>query len=293
MPKRSTTLQRIVAHIARQLAPHGAVVSESVEVREQGIAGTFREIDTLIEVGVGITRIRVAIECRERGRRASVQWIDELIGKYAFLPVDRILAVSAAGYSRAAALKAELHHIDLLHLRDIVESDWAAKFDLLTARHIKAFSFDGVVLRTSPQFSGRIDGATVRLGDTGNTVPVQKFCDGAWGYVITQLADRPDKYNSDESARAHIHASSLLCMPMTGSGAVLLHDSSEYPITDIVFKVKIEEAEIAVNFQALGDDALLTVVQSSLTDAVIVQVSGDPKPAVFVEGFECDVRTWS
>jgi len=66
MPKRSNQFQKIVTYIAEQLAPLGATVKESVELQERGVNGVLREVDTLIEVGAGLTCARIAVESRDR-----------------------------------------------------------------------------------------------------------------------------------------------------------------------------------------------------------------------------------
>jgi hypothetical protein len=62
MPKRSNQFQKIVTYIAKQLAPLGATVKESVELPENGVSEVLREVDTLIEVGAGLTHVRIAVE---------------------------------------------------------------------------------------------------------------------------------------------------------------------------------------------------------------------------------------
>ena len=89
MPKRSNQFQKIVTYIAEQLAPLGATVRESVELPESGVSEVLREVDTLIEMDAGLTRVRIAVESRERSRKDDIQWVDDLIGKYALLPKVR------------------------------------------------------------------------------------------------------------------------------------------------------------------------------------------------------------
>jgi hypothetical protein len=73
MPKRSNQFQKIVTYIAEQLAPLGATVKESVELPEKGMSGVVREVDTLIEVGGGLTRVQIAVESRDRGRKDDIE----------------------------------------------------------------------------------------------------------------------------------------------------------------------------------------------------------------------------
>jgi hypothetical protein len=127
MPKRSNQFQRIVHVIVSKLAPSTATVRSCVELPERD-SGTLREVDAVIEIGAGLSMVRVAVECRERGRRADVQWIDELIGKYSRLPIDRVVAVSSSGFSRAAQAKASSHNIDLVTPKQVTSTNWPERF---------------------------------------------------------------------------------------------------------------------------------------------------------------------
>jgi hypothetical protein len=75
MPKRTNEFQRLIAAIETNLAPLGAVVTESKLVKDVH-SGTEREIDIAIESTVGPHPVLIAIECRDHGRPADVQWID-------------------------------------------------------------------------------------------------------------------------------------------------------------------------------------------------------------------------
>ena len=123
MPKRTNQFQKIVTYNATQLAPLGATVRESVLLEEATAPGVLREVDTLIEVGAGITRVVVAVEARDRLRKDDIQWVDQIIGKYQRLPVDRVLAVSKSGFSAAAKKKAQEARINLLSPNDVLTTD--------------------------------------------------------------------------------------------------------------------------------------------------------------------------
>ena len=105
------------------MAPCGARLIESLMLRDL-TTGTAREIDIAIEIPTGLRVIRVALECRDRKRPASVQWIDEMSGKYAHLPMDRIVAVSSSGFTRAAREKGKTLNIDLLTPEEVPGFDW-------------------------------------------------------------------------------------------------------------------------------------------------------------------------
>ena len=127
VPKRSNKFQRLVHHIYEQLAPAGATVTESAMLRERGTSHQ-REVDILMEQKIGDHQIRMAVECRGRSRKDSVEWIDGLIGKYRNLDVDKVVAVSKSGFSEAASDKAKAHGIDVRTLKQALGQDWNKKF---------------------------------------------------------------------------------------------------------------------------------------------------------------------
>ncbi|MGH7824332.1 MAG: hypothetical protein ACREQ7_04045 [Candidatus Binatia bacterium] len=66
----------------------------------------------------------MAIECRDRSRKGSVEWIDGLIGKTSSLAVDKVVAVSKEGFTESAINKARIYGIDTLTAEEAVETDW-------------------------------------------------------------------------------------------------------------------------------------------------------------------------
>jgi hypothetical protein len=101
-------------------------VTESATLRERGGAA-HREVDILVEHTVAGHTIRIAIECRDHTRLQTIEWIDSLVGKYADLPVDKIVAVTKAGFRPAAREKALQNRIDLMTAAAATEVDWAAQ----------------------------------------------------------------------------------------------------------------------------------------------------------------------
>lgn len=78
----------------------------------------------LIEHNVAGYTARIAVECRDRSRAATVQWIDELIGKYQNTGV-KVVAVSKRGFAKKAKLKAEKAGIEPIVATDAVARDWS------------------------------------------------------------------------------------------------------------------------------------------------------------------------
>jgi hypothetical protein len=138
MPKRTNDFQSLVTLIERQLAPSGTRVTESKLIRDPR-ENEEREIDIFIEAQAGVHRISIGVECVDRKRKASVEWIDKIIGKYRNLPVAKIIAVSRAGFTKSALKKAVGANIVPLTLAEAVAADWVTVVDKLTTINLESF----------------------------------------------------------------------------------------------------------------------------------------------------------
>lgn len=290
MPKRSNQFQKIVTYIAEQLAPLGATVRESVELPEKGLSGVRREIDTLIEVEAGLTRVRVAVESRNRKRKDDIQWIDDLIGKYANLPVDRVLAVSSAGFSSSAKQKAALHNIEILSPQEIVDTDWSSKFQKLGFALLKIyFNLEHVEFETNPPFSGAISlKDRIRLGnETGENFEssVREFIEEVGPSVIVQIRRHiGENFLTLYKNLEDLKKAAIIDRSVSGNGFSLLAGTSCFQIHKITFRVivRIDHTIAPVQHQVLGDNALLSSARVGKVDTVIAQVAGESQGKVFL-----------
>src|SRR5687767_723993 len=157
MPKRTNTFQQAVTYIVEQLAPLGAVVRESVLLREGGMTDVSREVDTLIECAVGPSLVRLAVESRDRARKDDIEWIDCLIGKYTALPVDGVVAISNSGFSATAKAKASLNKIFILSPKEVMTADWPTRFQKIGIAAISVeFKVASIEFQTDPPFAGSL-----------------------------------------------------------------------------------------------------------------------------------------
>ena len=79
MPKCSNLFQRLIVFIHDALAADCAVVEESRELLDR-VTGTTREVDIVIEAAVGDYPVFVCIECCDRSRPATVEWVEQQHG---------------------------------------------------------------------------------------------------------------------------------------------------------------------------------------------------------------------
>ena len=128
MPKRTNEFQELTSILFKQLATIGVKVKESELLPEGNEGRDLREVDSLFQVNLGFTELKVAIEARNHSRKQSITWIDELIGRYSQLGVSKIIAVSSSGFTGAAARKAAANNIDLFSLSEALNLDWGQMF---------------------------------------------------------------------------------------------------------------------------------------------------------------------
>ncbi|HEX6904448.1 MAG TPA: hypothetical protein VF789_32370 [Thermoanaerobaculia bacterium] len=122
-----------------------------------------REVDILVESEIAGVPFRMAVECRGRGRKDDIGWVDCLVGKYAHLPVDKVVAVSKSGLTRAAVEKAQFHGIEIRTLQAALDADWQKEYVKIApgALSMRVFVPQYAVL-TEPPLPEDFDGASYR-----------------------------------------------------------------------------------------------------------------------------------
>ena len=105
LPKRSNLFQNLVATIHQHMAGD-ATVEESSMLTDK-VTGDQREVDVVIRSRVAQHDIVVSVEATAGGRRATVTWVEGMLRKHQDLPSDKLVLVSAAGFTKAARSKAE------------------------------------------------------------------------------------------------------------------------------------------------------------------------------------------
>lgn len=87
-------------------------------------AGILREVDILVEYKYAGHEFSFIVECRDRSRSETVEWIDSLVGKTKSLKINKVIAVSSKGFVPAAKAKALANGIETLTLEEANETDW-------------------------------------------------------------------------------------------------------------------------------------------------------------------------
>ena len=122
MPRRSNQFQQIIRLIHHQLA-ESATVTES-ELFPDRDTGLSREVDIAIRSEVGGCAIVVGVECCDRSRPATVEWVEQMLRKHASLETNKLVLVARAGYTRQALTKAIVNGADALTLEEAREVAW-------------------------------------------------------------------------------------------------------------------------------------------------------------------------
>ena len=178
MPKRSNDFQRLIRRIYEQLLSTTAKITESAMLQELDGSGN-REVDILIEIltpGMDIPT-RIGIECRDHGRASDVTWVDELIGKYRNLPINRLIAVSRKPFTSTAVRKAQRNSIETRTLAEALATDWPEDlFDLDFTNVIHWPVVTEMSIVSEPPWPDGETATAIRLGG----LPVEAMGFAAW-----------------------------------------------------------------------------------------------------------------
>lgn len=123
MPARTNEFQRLVYEIERQLAPLGAVVKESAMLPER-VSRELREVDILVSLDEGHHRVRIGIECQDKSRPATKQWVEAIAKKHEELGINKTVLVSSSGFYAATRRRAESLFMGVIDITDIGQADW-------------------------------------------------------------------------------------------------------------------------------------------------------------------------
>jgi len=123
MPARTNEFQKLVYEIERQLAPLCAVVEESAMLPER-LSGDLREVDVLVSLDEGHHRVRIGIECQDRSRPATKQWVEAIAKKHEELGINKTVLISSSGFHASARRRAESLFMSVLDITSIDKADW-------------------------------------------------------------------------------------------------------------------------------------------------------------------------
>jgi hypothetical protein len=115
MPRRTNTFQQVVAILHEHMAG-SAAVEESAMLKNKE-TGEEREVDVVIRSTVAGQELILGVEATT-GYGGS-PWVEQMIGKHADLPTDRLVLVSEKGFSGLARRSAKAKRIALITSEDL------------------------------------------------------------------------------------------------------------------------------------------------------------------------------
>ncbi len=164
MPKRTNFFQQLIHYIYSEMVPAGFTVTESVLLDQ-------REVDILVEGEVAGTKLRIAVECRDRSRKNDIEWIDCLVGKYLDLDVQKVIAVSNSGFSQKARDKAAANRIEIRTPQQALSTDWPAEFIKIgIGKLTRQTLLDRVHVETEPPLMEQPKRTDVITDQSGNSL---------------------------------------------------------------------------------------------------------------------------
>ena len=105
MPKRRNLFQDVVEIIHRHMSVDAVV--ESPAMLQHKATGKEREVDVVIRSSVGGHEVVVSVEATAKGRPATVEWVEQMLGKHRELPTNKLVLVSESGFSADGRTLAE------------------------------------------------------------------------------------------------------------------------------------------------------------------------------------------
>jgi hypothetical protein len=125
-PRRSPgrALEQLTATLERVLGTGTSAHIESPAHLTDRVTGERREHDVLLRIKTSHHETLIAIECRDRSRKITVNDVEGFYMKCRDTGVDQGVVVSSKGFSRTALFKAKVRNIRTLLLNDARSFPW-------------------------------------------------------------------------------------------------------------------------------------------------------------------------
>jgi len=187
MSQVSDRFEQQVSRIHELIEQPGSVVTWNDHIPDPDNPVQPRQIDITIKRDGTLT----IIECRIHNKPQDVKWIEELMGRRKSLNADAVIAVSHAGFTKGAIIKARKYGVLLRDFKSLTEEEiieWGCKTRLWVSYH----NFSKIALsfvfgsEAKPHVSA--DNAIQYLASEGNLAHITEL-------IISEI----DKIRSDES----------------------------------------------------------------------------------------------
>jgi predicted Mrr-cat superfamily restriction endonuclease len=105
VPRRTNLFQDVVAVIHEHLA--GDAVMEESAMLTNRLTGEQREVDVVLRRTTAGYETVIAVEATSRRAPVTAPWVEQMVGKHANLPTDKLVLVSESGFTKQARELAE------------------------------------------------------------------------------------------------------------------------------------------------------------------------------------------
>jgi len=123
-PKPSREFEKLVAQVEGALVGQHAKVTSPDRIQDKDVATRhLREIDVSIRMKVGSAPTLVIIECRNRGRKQDVEWVEQVKAKRDSVGADKAIMVPSCGLTPLAQQKAAAYGIIVSRFNRITIDD--------------------------------------------------------------------------------------------------------------------------------------------------------------------------
>ena len=273
----------------RALAPVGATITPSAMVDVPGQVSQ-REIDILIESGVGPYRITIAVEAKDEGRKMDQPHFEQLLAKYqseGSIKVNKLVVVTHHGFYEPVIERAKLlgDQVELLTYKEATSTDWGKlppgviRFTL--PPHLCSFTF-------SPSIEG-IDAARLWKGAKIICSHGTDFgTPEAYSLRVFQtkvLADRPQLLEElSRQALSEPQGQAFANITFSMDHHVLAIDDTTFPLSQIGFSVHVVDGKSSMGYHVCE----ITAASGLKTTVPMAQaiVAGKKLQFVFPDGLQ-------
>lgn len=119
------------------------------------VSGQEREVDIVIRAAVASYNVVISVECTDRSRPASVEWVEQMCCKHRSLPTQKLVLVSKTGFTPNATAKARTFGAEALALDVARNVSWAKYVDRQAKLFFAAIDTLTVVIPSSPTYTSK------------------------------------------------------------------------------------------------------------------------------------------
>lgn len=265
--------EKTVATIERVMATNRDVQVVSPAKLVDKVTGKLREHDVLLRANVGHRTMLVAIECRDRSRKVTVNEVEGFALKCQHTGVDRGVIVSPLGFTEGAGVKAAAMGIDCLRLVNAKSFDWLLVPDFT----IKSRVFTKLLLEVIPL--PPFDKSATKISLTtldGAPVPQQQITNALLALAHDAFPGVDDTIGTHRRHMRTTLADVLVRNNVTGETAkdAPVQFTVEYTVTKKSQPLKLM-SYTAANGQHVVDAAMVDVEFEEGTAQVVMSQRGD------------------